>query len=143
MKASNKAILKILHRTVHKSGRDWHLQINPALWTYRTSIRTPTGATPFSLVYGADAMLPIEVEIPTLRVSLKNLITDEDIRISQLQELELLCERQQVAFDHLRAYQKRMSKSYNKKVRPREFQVGDLILREPQESTTVDLERKV
>ncbi len=29
--ASNKAILKIIHRTVSKSGRDWHLQINPAL----------------------------------------------------------------------------------------------------------------
>ena len=78
--ASNKTLLKILHRTVHKSGKDWHLQINPALWAYRTSIRTPIGATPFSLVYGFEAVLPLEVEIPSLRVSLHGLIIDEDHR---------------------------------------------------------------
>ena len=97
-------ILKIFHHIVNKSRRDWHLQINPALWAYRTSIRTPTGATPFALVYGADAVLPIEVEIPTLRISMKGLITDDDYRISRLQELVLLDECWQVACDHLRAY---------------------------------------
>ncbi|KAG8499177.1 hypothetical protein CXB51_005550 [Gossypium anomalum] len=43
---------------------------------YRTSIRTSTGATPFSLVYGMEAVLPIEVEIPSLRV-LSELKLDE------------------------------------------------------------------
>ena len=128
--ASNKTLLKILHRTVHKSGRDWHLQINPALWAYRTTIRTPTGATPFSLVYGSEAVLPLEVEIPSLRVSLHGLITDEDHRAMRVHELETLDERRKVAFDHMRAYQKRMSTQYNKKVHPREFQVGELVLRE-------------
>lgn len=123
-------ILKILHCIVHKSGQDWHIQINPALWAYRTSIRTPTGATSFALVYGADAILPIEIEIPTLWVSLQGLIIDEDYRIFRLQELKLLDERCQVAFDHLQAYQKRISRGYNKKVKPREFQLGDLILKE-------------
>jgi len=39
-----------------------------ALHRYRTSVRTSTGATPFSLVYGMKAILPFEVEIPSLRV---------------------------------------------------------------------------
>lgn len=128
--ASNKNLFTILHRTMNKSGKDWHLQLNPILWAYRTSIKTPTRATPFSLLYGSEAVLPIEVEIPSLRVSLQGLVTDEDHRISRLQELELLDERRQVAFDHLRVYHKRMSRGYNKKVRQREFQVGDLVLRE-------------
>ncbi len=76
--ASNKTILKILHRTVHKNGRDWHLQIKLALWAYITSVHTPTRENPFSLTYGADARLPLEVEIPSLKVSLKGLVTDED-----------------------------------------------------------------
>ena len=50
----------------------------PPLWAYHTSIRTPTGATPFSLVYGSEAILPIEIELPSLRVSLKNLISEEE-----------------------------------------------------------------
>ena len=48
----------------------------------------------------------------------------------RLQELELLDEKCQASFDHMRVYQKRMSKAFNKKVHPREFQVGDLVLRE-------------
>lgn len=102
-------------------GHDWHAQLNPALWAYRTSIRTPTGATPYALVYGAEAILPLEVEIPSLRVSLKGLINDEYYRISRLQELELLDERCQHAADHLKGYQLIMSWSYNHIVKPWTF----------------------
>lgn len=85
---------------------------------------------PFTFVYREDDVLLIEVEIPTLRIFMKGLITYDDYRISQLQELELLDECRQVACDHLWAYQQRMSRSYNKKVKPCDFQLGDLILRE-------------
>lgn len=128
--ASNKNILRILKKTINDAGCDWHVQLNPVLWAYRTSIRTPTGATPYSLVYGAEAILPIEVEIPSLRVSLHNLIDDESYRVSHLQDLELLDEKRQAAYNHLKAYQQRMSRSYNHRVRSRTFEVGDLVLRE-------------
>ena len=39
-----------------------------ALWGYRTSIRTATGATPYSLVYGMEAVLPVEMELKSLRI---------------------------------------------------------------------------
>lgn len=80
---------------VNEAGHDWYIQLHPALWAYRTSIRTPTGATPYSLVYRFEALLPIEVEFPSLQVSLKGLILDDDYRVSRLQELELLNERRQ------------------------------------------------
>ena len=86
------------------------------------------GATPFSLTYGAEVVLPLEVEIPSLRVSLKGLVTNEDYCAMRLQELELLYVKCQESFDHMRVYQKHMSKVFNKKVHPREFQVGDLVL---------------
>ena len=38
------------------------------MWSYRTTIRTATGLTPFSLVYGCEAVLYIETEIKSLRV---------------------------------------------------------------------------
>lgn len=88
------------------------------------------GVTPFFLVYGVDVVLPIEVKIPTLWVSLKGHIIDDDYRICRLQELELPDEHRQVAFDYLKAYKKQMSKRFNKKVKPRDFQVGNLVLRE-------------
>ena len=94
------------------------------------SIRTPTRVTPFSLTYGAEVVLPLEVEIPSLRVSLKGLVIDEDYHTMRFQELELLDEKCQASFDHMRVYQNCMSKAFNKKVNPREFQVRDLFLRE-------------
>ena len=75
-------------------------------------------------------MLPLEVDIPLLRFSLKGLAIDEDYCAMRLQELELLDEKCQASFDHMRVYQKCMSKAFNKKVPPREFEVGDLVLHE-------------
>lgn len=128
--ASNKTILKILKKIVNDEGKDWHVQLNPALWAYKTSICTPTGATPYSLVYGSEAILPLEVEIPSLRESLKGLIPNEEYRVNRLQELELIDEKWQHAYTHLKAYQQRMCRSYNHKVIPRIFLIGDLVLKE-------------
>lgn len=104
--------------------------MNPALWAYRTSIRTPTGATPYSLVYGAEAILPLEVEILSLHVSLQHLIDDEMHRVSRLHQLEMLDEKCQTTLTHLQAYQNRLRRSYNKKVKGQHFEVGDLVLKE-------------
>lgn len=76
VEASSKTILKILKNIVNNVSCGWNLQLNPALWAYQTNIRTPTGATHFSLVYGF--VLPIEFEIPSLRVSLKGMINNEE-----------------------------------------------------------------
>ena len=58
-------------------------------------------------------MLPLEVEITSLRVSLKGLVIDEDYHAMRLQELELLDEKSKESFDHMRVYQKCMSKASN------------------------------
>ncbi|KAG8473279.1 hypothetical protein CXB51_035201 [Gossypium anomalum] len=65
MEAANKNIKKIVGKMT-ETYRDWHEKLPFALLAYRTSVRTSTGATPFSLVYGMEAVLPIEVEIPSL-----------------------------------------------------------------------------
>ena len=64
---TNKNIKKIIQKMV-VTYIDWHEMLPFALYGYRTSVRTSTGATPFSLVYGMEAVLPVEVEIPSLRV---------------------------------------------------------------------------
>lgn len=42
--------------------RDWHEMLPFALHAYRTSVRTSTGATPYSIVYGMEAVLPLEMK---------------------------------------------------------------------------------
>ena len=55
-----------------ETSRDWLEKLPFALWAYRTSFRTSTGATPYSLVYGMEAVLPIETEMGSLRVALED-----------------------------------------------------------------------
>lgn len=93
VEASNKTIIKILKKIVNDVDHDWHLQLNPALWDYHTSIHTPTSTTPYYLVFGFEAILPIEFKIPSLRVSLKGNIHDEEYQVSRLNELEFLDEQ--------------------------------------------------
>uniref|UniRef100_A0A2N9I0X6 Uncharacterized protein n=1 Tax=Fagus sylvatica TaxID=28930 RepID=A0A2N9I0X6_FAGSY len=62
--AFNKTLCNLLKKVVECSKRDWHERIGEALWAYRTTYRTPTQATPYSLVYGVEAVLPLERQIP-------------------------------------------------------------------------------
>ena len=54
-----------------ETSRDWSEKLHFALWAYRTSFRTSIGATPYSLVYGMEAVLPVETEMGSLRVALE------------------------------------------------------------------------
>ena len=77
VEVANKNIKRILWRMVEMS-RDWLEKLPFALWAYRTSFRTSTGATPYSLVYDMEAILPVEIEMGSLRVALEHKIPETD-----------------------------------------------------------------
>ena len=67
VEATNKNVKKIIAKAT-ETYKDWHEKLPFTLHAYRTGVRTSTGATPYSLVYEMKVVLPIEVEIPSLRV---------------------------------------------------------------------------
>ncbi|KAJ6802513.1 uncharacterized protein M6B38_192410 [Iris pallida] len=66
----NKTIIKLLKKFVSSNKCDWNEKLGECLWAYRTTVRTATGNTPFSLAYGSEAVLPLETQIPSLCVAL-------------------------------------------------------------------------
>nr|XP_027068875.1 uncharacterized protein LOC113694208 [Coffea arabica] len=126
--AFNKSLCNLLKKIVDKSKRDWHLRIGEALWAYRTTFRTPTQATPYALVYGVEAVLPLECQIPSLRIAIQEGLSGEDNVRLRLEELEALDEKRLEAQQRIECYQARLSKAFNKHVRPRSFQIGELVL---------------
>ena len=112
-----------------ETSRDWSEKLPFALWAYRTSFCTSTGATPYSLVYGMEAVLPVEIEIGSLRVALEHQISDIAWAQSHYDQLSLLVERRLRAADHVQAYRRKMTRAFRKRVRPRKFQKGDLVLK--------------
>ena len=74
---TNKNIKKIIQKMT-VTYKDWHEILPFSLHGYRTTARTSTGATPYSLVYGMEVVLPIEVQIPSLRIMKDAGLSEDD-----------------------------------------------------------------
>ncbi|XP_070010252.1 uncharacterized protein [Nicotiana sylvestris] len=103
VEAANKNIKKILRKMI-QSSRKWHEKLSFALFGYRTTVRTTIGATPYLLVYGTEAVILAEVEIPSLRIIVEAKIEDSEWVKTHLEQLTLIDKkRMAVAFDRLRS----------------------------------------
>ena len=67
VEAANKNVKKIIQKMV-VTYKCWHEMLPLALYTYRTAVWTSIGATLYTLVYGMETVMPLEVENPSLRV---------------------------------------------------------------------------
>ncbi|XP_074301297.1 uncharacterized protein LOC141632673 [Silene latifolia] len=103
VEAVNKNVKTIIEKMTEKY-HDWPAKLPFALWGYRTSVRTPTGATPYSLVYGMEAVLPIELEIPSLRIALESRIPEVDWVQARYEELLLIDEKRLTALNQVQLY---------------------------------------
>ena len=65
---ANRSLLKIIKTRLEGAKGVWLDELPGVLWAYRTTMRTPTGETPFKLVYGSEAVIPVEVHMANHRV---------------------------------------------------------------------------
>ncbi|KAL5573588.1 hypothetical protein UlMin_023185 [Ulmus minor] len=65
VEAVNKIIKQTLKKKLEKSKGAWVDELPLVLWSYRTSFRATTSETPFSLAYGVEAVIPVEISLPT------------------------------------------------------------------------------
>ena len=128
VEAAIKNTKRILIKMVETS-KDWSEKLPFALWAYSTSFRTSTEATPYYFVYGIGAVLPVEIEMGSLRVALEHQISETKWAQSRYDQLTLLNERRLRVADHVKAYQRKMTRAFGKRVRLRKFQRGDLVLK--------------
>ncbi|XP_016552986.2 uncharacterized protein LOC107852472 [Capsicum annuum] len=128
VKAANKNIKRIL-RKILDGNREWHEKLPYALLGYHTTIRTSTGAAPYMLVYGLEAVIPVEVEISSLRVIQEVGLEDAEWIRRKVDQLMLIDEKILDAVFHGQLYQNRMIKAFNKKVKPHRFVPGQLVLK--------------
>ncbi|KAG8474852.1 hypothetical protein CXB51_031494 [Gossypium anomalum] len=105
VEAANKNIKKIVGKMT-ETYRDWHEKLPFALLAYRTSVRTSTRATPFSLVYGMEAVLPIEVEILSLQILSEIKLNEAEWIQVRSDQLNLIEEKRLRAIRHGQMYQK-------------------------------------
>ncbi len=69
-KKVNQIVIRILHKIMMDSKWDWDHKLTTALWAYKTTYKVSIRTNPFSFVFGVKAILPVEFEIPSLRITI-------------------------------------------------------------------------
>ena len=67
--SSNKILIKLIKKKIEENPRRWHEVLSEALWAHRISRHSVTKVPPFELVYGQEAILPIEVNLDAYRLA--------------------------------------------------------------------------
>ena len=79
------------------------------------------------MVYGSEVVLPIEVEIQSLKVLVETKVPEKDWVKARYEKLALIDKKRVRAQYHAQEYQKRIDRAFNKKVKPRNLKEGDLV----------------
>ena len=124
--STNKTILHGLKTRLDKANGAWIEQLPTILWAYRTTSRVSTGETPFNLVYGAEAVVPVEIGIGSPRIEKFNEETNQE---ALRENLDLIDEKREHACMRLEAYHRKVAQYYNSRVKNRPMCIGDLVLR--------------
>jgi transposase InsO family protein len=115
-----------IYNDLNKFGRRWMKELPSVVWSLRTTPSRATGFSPFFLVYGAEAVLPTDLEYGSPRTRAYD---DRSNQTSQEDSLDQLEEARDMALLHSARYQQSLRRYHARGVRSRDLQVGDLVLR--------------
>ncbi|XP_070054272.1 uncharacterized protein [Nicotiana tomentosiformis] len=119
-------------KRLEESKGNWLEVLPGVLWAYRTTAKTGMGETPFSLVYGAEALILVEIGEPsTSFTQATEESNNEEIRMN----LDLLEQRREAALIRMAAQKQNIERYYNMKAHLRYFKIGNFILKKVFQST--------
>jgi hypothetical protein len=125
--STNKILIKLIKKKIEDHPRRWHEALSEALWAHRISRHGATKVTPYELVYGQEAVLPIEVNLAALRFARQNDLSAKDYHDLMMDNIDEVADKRLMALQSIEKEKLRVAKIYNRKVRLKNFQVGDLV----------------
>ncbi|MCO5553797.1 hypothetical protein L7F22_007323 [Adiantum nelumboides] len=125
----NGMICKIITKQVVSKPKEWDKHLEAALWSYRTSFRTSLGYTPYHLVFGKEAILPIEVQLASLRVLASGRETPKEQLQQRILDLERLELDRTSAIEFYATHAERRRQKFNEGLKDKELKRGMLVLR--------------
>jgi hypothetical protein len=115
-----------IYNDLNKFSKRWMKELPSVVWSLRTTPSRATGFTPFFLVYGAEAILPTDLEYGSPRTRAYD---DQSNRANREDSLDQLEEARDMALLHSARYQQSLRRYHARGVQSRHLQVGDLVLR--------------
>jgi hypothetical protein len=121
--ASNKVLIKIIKKTIKDNPRRWHEKLLEALWAHRTSRHGATKVTPFKLVYGQEAVLPVEISLQSLKVTGQDSLSAKEYHELMMDKIDDLPKSRFKALEEIEKEKIKIVEAYNKRVVGKSFQV--------------------
>ena len=115
---SNKVVLDGIKKKLEAAKGKWVEELLSVLWTHRTTVRKFIGETPFAMAFGVEAVIPLEVGMPTTRTTEFEVEANEE---ALRKDLDLLEEKRDLAVIRLASYQQEMKREHDKNARTRTF----------------------
>jgi ribosomal protein S20 len=112
-KSSNKTLIKVIKKKIEKNPKRWHEVLSEALWAHRISKHSATKVTPFELVYGKEAILPVEVNLDALRIAQQNELSAIYYHNSMFDKLDEASDKRIKALGEIERDKLRVAKAYN------------------------------
>jgi hypothetical protein len=125
--ASKQSLIKLVKRKIDEYPRCSHEVLSEALWAYRVSCHGATRISPYHLVYGQEAVLPWEITAGSRRIEFQNDLTAKEYATLMSDNVEDITELRLWSLKKIKENKAKVARAYNKKVKPKEFQVGDLV----------------
>ncbi|GKC57253.1 reverse transcriptase domain-containing protein [Tanacetum coccineum] len=123
------AVSKTLDTSVGYNPKNWFEKLDDALWAFRTAYKTPTGCTPFRLVYGKACHLLVEIEHKAYWALKQCNIDLTAVAKNRFMELNELIELRDGAYENTRIYKERTKRWHDSRLRrDKNFKVGDKVL---------------
>jgi hypothetical protein len=113
-------LIKFIKKKIEDNLRRCHDILSEALWAHRISRHGATKITPFELVYGQEVVLLMEVNLVAYRLAKQNELSIVDYH-------NLMINKRLQALKEIEKDKIRVARAYNKKVKLKSFQVGDLV----------------
>ena len=136
--ASNKTLLSSLKKRLHSTKRKWVDELPGVLAAYRITSWKPTEVSPFTLTYGMEAIIPIEIEMPIVRVE----ILKEANAKAIAKDLNTTNKFREATIMRIASYQHRLENLQTRRVKPHTVLPRELVLRRVFENMTNPVDGK-
>jgi predicted RNA-binding protein len=127
--SSNKTLAKLIKKKIEDNSKRWHEVLSEAIWAHHISRRGATKVTPFELVYGQEAVLPFEVNLGTYRLAKQNDLSVDTYHALMMENIDEVTDKHLEDLEAIEKDKRRVARAYNKRVKAKSFQVGDLVLK--------------
>ncbi|MCO5602319.1 hypothetical protein L7F22_056449 [Adiantum nelumboides] len=126
---ANGIIAGIVRKMVESKPKRWDNFLDGAIWAYKTTYRDATQFTPFHLVYGQEALQPIELNIPTIKLTGRQEQSNEEAWIDRLLNLVELEWKREAAYHCYEKKALQLKDKLNEGIKDKEIKEKSLVLR--------------